>query len=115
MTTQPQSPSEQEIEQIIEGVVFAHTGYVIQGREENPPKPYEIEEAVGAIQALITQAADKREQVVKLDMAAKGYAQHWSSCTKGQHMGPECTCGLDAYFELRQGQAAEGTNQKPAD
>jgi hypothetical protein len=96
MTTQPQSPSEQEIRDCVDQA--ASTDYKVM-----------------CLQALIAQAADKREQEVLDDTEKTLLSIHHEPADTGSQFAQETIKNImSGYFDgrrdrLRQGRAAEGS------
>jgi hypothetical protein len=106
MTTQPQSPSEQEIRTQVENAIAPPVEELAESGWPNDS----FKKAVDDVLVLITQAADKREQEV-LEWAER-------QCVRQLHNNGYYECMYksqiaDRLAQLRQGRAAEGKLDKP--
>jgi hypothetical protein len=108
MTTQPQSPSEQEID-ALKPLLEQYGNYCARHYMHNAGiGDLSIDEAREGIEALVAQAADKREQEVRIDELMYWYGRVSKPFGDGDKRLREIRDMMEyCLAELRQGKAAK--------
>lgn len=72
-----------------------NTPYADLSQAEKDSDLVQVDRYWPIVQHFVGQISAEREVATVTRFATEGYLTHWKSCKKGQHISPDCTCGLD--------------------